>query len=243
MQRARLLAVVAVLAVFGGVTLTGCRSEAGVAAYVGDTRISESRVEQLVRDAQSRADAEDGVHLSTADCRESLRQSPDPDLVCAPGRDEVVGTLVLTELGRRMVADRHLSPLVFASQDVAAAERIPRSSAYASARAEMHGYLSAVTQGLGPVEPTAAELRYAYDRLHEAKALAPEETYEVVAAALSGDEEFKGALGLSRPFADSVKRYHVVVSPRYRTIELPVTVRRGVAVVQVSLTANTDDQR
>ncbi|HCT81584.1 MAG TPA: hypothetical protein DGT23_34420, partial [Micromonosporaceae bacterium] len=51
--RVRVLVFVGALAVAG---LAGCRSEPGVAAYVGDTTITEDRVTQVYDDAQAKLD-------------------------------------------------------------------------------------------------------------------------------------------------------------------------------------------
>src|SRR5690242_15564510 len=50
MQRARRLALVAVLALLGALALTGCRSEPSVAAYVGDQKIMVKDIDGVIDD-------------------------------------------------------------------------------------------------------------------------------------------------------------------------------------------------
>src|SRR5690242_8237679 len=53
MQRARRFASMAVVTSLALAGLTACRSGPAVAAYVGDTRITEDRVEQIWADARA----------------------------------------------------------------------------------------------------------------------------------------------------------------------------------------------
>ena len=60
-RRWRSAAVFAVVAVAGLLPLTACEPRVGVAAYVGDTRISDARVQQLVDEGLSDPDVREGV--------------------------------------------------------------------------------------------------------------------------------------------------------------------------------------
>ncbi len=236
MQRARRLAFVAVLAVLAGFAFAGCRAEPGVAAYIGDVKISESRVEELVQDARQAAEADHEAALAAAVATGVLV----PPREMAPKRDQVVATLVLTEIFRRLVAERHLQPIPVDSAKVALADNIAPSSTYLPVRVEMHSYYFALIDDVQPVEPTQAELREAYDR---ARVLSAQDTFEQVAQVLSASRVYQVAVSLRRAIADAVTRYRVVISPRYRPLESPVLELNGVGLVVLELSANADGQR
>src|SRR5262245_6028719 len=48
MHRARRLVFAALLAVMAGLVLTGCRTQPGIASYVGDSRLTDNEVERAV---------------------------------------------------------------------------------------------------------------------------------------------------------------------------------------------------
>src|SRR5690242_4751574 len=83
MLRARRVAFVAVLALMGGLALAGCRAQPGAAIYLGTARYTEKYVDEL-SDQITKLGYDRGN-----------------------GRQTVAQWLVVRDLGKRIVADKH----------------------------------------------------------------------------------------------------------------------------------------
>lgn len=206
MQRARRLASIATVAAVGILVLTGCRSEPGVAAYIGDDKIIEDQVTQVVHDAQGR----------TADNPQAR----------VPGRKDVASVLVLREVCQRFSADRGLTEQADITPDQAAqVTGAPADSRYAADFAALHTCLSGVRAG-NPQAPTPAELADLVARGKAAGAIPPEIPDQEAAAQLDGDQ-LRQALASKRAITDAVDAYDVTVNPRYRPLEFPILTFQG----------------
>lgn len=205
MHRARRVALVAVLAVVGVAGLTGCRSQPTVAAYVGDTRITNRQVDRLAADAEQHARDE---------------QSADVPLV-TPSRDAIVTVLVMREIASRLAAEHARTPADVDRAAIARRDRVSAGSRYAALHAEMYGYLIALQQGRQAAQPTEADLRDMYARAVSA-GLAEPGRYDDFAASIVGVDGLGEALAERNELADAARRYRVVVNPRYAPLEYPV---------------------
>ncbi|HEX7744637.1 MAG TPA: hypothetical protein VF462_05180 [Micromonosporaceae bacterium] len=221
MQRARLASVAALITV-GVLALTGCgRSQPGVAAYVGDQRITEDVVTGIVDDLRKKNPQPTPSPDSSAPGEQSA--APAPKL---PGRSQVVSTLVLNEVCARLSAAEKLTPKnEVHPEQVGQAFGLPSTAAYTQETAKLYTCLSGLPAG-EPVAPTAADLADIVARGKAAGAIPNNVPAKEAAAQLDG-EQLRRALASRKVLADAVARYHVTVNPRYRPLEFPVLSFQG----------------
>src|SRR5690349_10209192 len=151
MQRARRLASVAVVASLAVAGLSGCRSEPTVAAYVGDTKITEDRVNSVYDEAQAAAvPAQQG-------------EEPAPQLT----RAQVVRTLVSGEVLGAVAKARNLKLPADIGVDQAASDlRIAPSAEYVRLYATAKAYVTLLRQDAPTTgEPADADLHQVFDVL------------------------------------------------------------------------------
>ncbi|MFI7023315.1 hypothetical protein ACIBMZ_11440 [Micromonospora sp. NPDC049900] len=216
-MRARRLVAVASVAV-GLVALSGCRSEPGVAAYVGDHRITEDAVTEVIDDARAKNPAP----------TEAAEQVPGQQ-VRLPGRSEVVSTLVLGQVCERISAAENYRPQGQAeAAQVAQQLGISPEARYARQVAELYTCLSGIPVG-SPVAPTEQELADLVAAGKRAGAVPADVTVEQAAPQLDG-EQLRQALATRNALAEAVDTYDVTVNPRYRPLEFPVLSFAGQAV-------------
>lgn len=209
-MRARRLVAVASVAV-GLVALSGCRTEPGVAAYIGDQRITEDAVTAVLDDARAKNPAPTAAP-------EGGQPPQQPTL---PGRGQVVTTLVLTEVCERVSAEEGYQPQGQAApEQVAQRFGLSPDTDYVQRLAALGTCLSGIPAGQ-PVEPTPQELA---DLVAAGKRASPElaaQPDEVVARQLDVPT-LRNALGNRDSLAAVVERYDVTVNPRYRPLEYPL---------------------
>jgi hypothetical protein len=215
MQRARRLTSVAAIAAAGVLAVAGCRSAPGVAAYVGDHKITEERVTAVVDDA-----------------KEKIGDNPQ---LRPPARSAVVSTLVLNEVCKRVTADKGLAPKSQVTpEQVSQAFGLPETATYTRETAAFYTCLSGLPSGQ-PAPPTAEELADIVARGKAAGALPPDMTVQQAATQLDG-EQLRSALVTRKAIADAVAGYNVTVNPRYRPLEFPILrFKEDVAAVSVPL--------
>ncbi|OZV83373.1 hypothetical protein CA850_06915 [Micromonospora echinospora] len=230
-MRARRLVAVASVAV-GLVALSGCRSEPGVAAYVGDQRITEEAVTRILDEL--RDDAATSTPEQPAP-GQPTGQPGAPGEQRLPGRGEVVSTLVLGEVCQRLSADKGYRP-----QNQVPVEQVsqqlgyPTDTTYPQRVAELYTCLSGVPSGQ-PVAPTEQEMADLVKAGKAAGAIPEEVTVEQAATQLDG-QQLRTALATRNALAEAVEGYDVTVNPRYRPLAFPVLSFAGnVAAVSVPL--------
>jgi hypothetical protein len=205
MQRARLASIVVIAAV-GVLALSGCRSQPGVAAYIGAQQITENQVTGIVDDVK--------------------RKIPAGAQATPPTRDAVVSTLVLSDICQRLTAEKGLQPQGKPPADqVAMLLGVPVNSTYAQQRVDLYGCLSGVPAGQ-PVAPTPQELAAVVARGKAGGVIPPNVPEQVAAQQLDGTQ-LRAALASRKAIADAVARYAVTVNPRYRPLEFPVLSFQG----------------
>jgi hypothetical protein len=196
MPRVRRLALVAVLAVLGGFALAGCRTEPGVAAYVGDTRVADADVDAVIT---------------------QFRDSRPPG---APSnfRGLVLTYMVKRELMLAALADRGVDLPAVDVEKYAKDNNLDPQWRFTRVAAEADTYLDAVAgdylKGRSrPLVPTEADQREAYGRtrVQDQPVTSPfEEVQRFFTAEVMND-----ALARRDVLAESVKRHPVRLSPRY----------------------------
>ncbi|MFI7607160.1 hypothetical protein ACIBTV_18735 [Micromonospora sp. NPDC049366] len=226
-MRARRLVAVASVAV-GLVALAGCRTEPGVAAYVGDHRITEEQVTSIVEELRPEV---------TASPSADEEQAADPAQPGAPqvSRSEVVTTLVLLDVCRQLSADNGYQPRGQVSpEQVAQQTALPAEAVYVKRFAELHTCMSGVP-GSQPVAPTKAELDKIIEIGRAAGAIPAEFTDEQAASRLDGDQ-LRAALASRKTLVEAADAYDVSVNPRYRPLVYPLlSFEAGVPAVSVPL--------
>ncbi|XTZ17644.1 hypothetical protein ACQSSU_09895 [Micromonospora echinospora] len=230
-MRARRLVAVASVAV-GLVALSGCRSEPGVAAYVGDQRITEEAVTRILDELRDDAAASTPQQPAPG---QPTGQPGAPGEQRLPGRGEVVSTLVLGQVCQRLSAEKGYRP-----QNQVPVEQVsqqlgyPTDTTYPQRVAELYTCLSGVPSGQ-PVAPTEQEMADLVKAGKAAGAIPEEVTVEQAATQLDG-QQLRTALATRNALAEAVEGYDVTVNPRYRPLAFPVLSFSGnVAAVSVPL--------
>ncbi|WP_433390045.1 hypothetical protein [Micromonospora sp. KLBMP9576] len=213
-MRARRLAAVASV-VLGLVALSGCRAEPGVAAYVGDQRITEDAVTALVDDLRAKNPTPTGQPAAPAEGQ------PPAQPAQLPGRGEVVSVLVLAEVCERVSAERNYqSSAQVRPEQVAQQLGLSPDTEYVREAAALYGCLSGVPAGT-PAEPSAQDLKDVVAAGRAAGAIPADVTDEAAAGQLDG-EQLRMALATRKSLAEAVAAYDVTVNPRYRPLQFPV---------------------
>jgi hypothetical protein len=195
MQRARRLVAVAVVTAVGVLALAGCRSQPGVAAYVGDTEFSQNQVDR----------AFDSV--------------TDPSLKQNEGalRQFIVSMMVVSE-----VAERHAGSIGKPVPKVDAAEVAQGAAAdsdFARLQARYTGAIRLLQSEARSVEPDEQLRRMLFDQLVQRGAVQRGVSYEQVRTAIDSDQ-LRGVVGVRNLLAELAKRYDVVVNPAFAPLEL-----------------------
>ncbi|MGC4894860.1 hypothetical protein [Micromonospora sp. DT31] len=219
-MRARRLVAVASVAL-GLVALSGCRTEPGVAAYIGDQRVTEDQVTSILDEVR------EGLAASPA-------TAPQADALL-PARSQVVATLVLTDVCRKLSAEKGYQPQGQITPDqVAQQSGLPAGAAYPRKVAEFYTCLSGVPAG-EQTAPTEKELSAVIAAGRSAGAIPPDVSDAEAAQQLDG-AQLRSALATRKALADAVGGYDVTVNPRYRPLVFPLLSFKGdVAAISVPL--------
>lgn len=202
MQHVRRVVSIPVIAAVGLLALAGCRSEPGVAAYVGTKKITEERVTAIIDEAirTRRDDAGDTVPVDRA---------------------TVVSTLILNEICTHLARDPQAEgqPPITPEQ-IAAGYGISADTEFARHTAELQNCLRSLKVG-DPIAPTQEELADLMKRAREAGSI-PEGMSEEDAARQYDNHTLRSALAQRKVLSDAVAEHDVSVSPRYRPLEFPL---------------------
>lgn len=191
--------IVAALSVVAAVALAGCRSQPGVAAYVGGTQYTDASVEQMVGSVQ---------HLIVEGATGNVRQ-------------QIVADEVFVDLAKRYAKEHdYPAPPVDASQ-VTSHYKLPADNAWAKLMAESDAYRQLLFERADAVTPTDAEVRDIFDRLVAAQVVQAG-TYDQIKPQILGLQGLGQALAVKRQLADEAGKAHVTVNPRYQPAELPL---------------------
>ncbi|WP_410809794.1 hypothetical protein [Micromonospora sp. 067-2] len=228
-MRARRLVAVATVAV-GLVALSGCRAEPGIAAYVGDHRITDDRVAAVLKDARDKNPKPTASPTPSSTPAEQPTP-PEPQL---PGAVQVASVLVLSEVCEQISDEKNYQPRSqVAPEQVAEGLGLTVGTGYVREVAQLYTCLSGVPSE--PVAPTQQELAAVIAVGREAGLIPATTTDEAAASQLDGDQ-LRGALAARRSLVEAAKGYDVTVNPRYRPLEFPVlSFPNNVAAVSVPL--------
>jgi len=204
----------AALALLGALGLAGCRAQPTVAAYVNQAKITEKQVDDMVADAKAKA------------------ATPEEQGTQAPGRGDVVSTIVLNQLCDEVQRQQGFNKPPVSTEQIKQSEGTPSNSEFAKIRANLWSCLSGVP--VGTQEPTDAELREIYDLAKAAGAV--DVPYEDIRAQLAADQSVRQALAIDRTLTEAAKAKDITVNPRYRPLMFPVfTLQSGDAIVSIPM--------
>ncbi|MET8362022.1 MULTISPECIES: hypothetical protein [unclassified Micromonospora] len=216
-MRARRLVAVATVAV-GIVALSGCRAEPGVAAYVGDHRITQDAVTAMLDDLRAKNPTPPANDPSAAE---------QPRL---PGPAEVTSVLVLGEVCGRVSKEKNYQPRAQVSPEQAAQQfGLSPDTRYVRSVAELYTCLSGVPSGEA-VAPTDKELADVIAAGRKAAKIPANVSDEDAARQLDGEQsrdQLRAALATRRSLVEAVESHDVTVNPRYRPLEFPVLTFEG----------------
>lgn len=220
-MRARRLVAAASLVV-GLVALTGCRTEPGVAAYVGDQQITEDTVDSILDELRDSRAATEAPELG----------GPAPEL---PPRSQVVSELVLGQVCDQVSADQGYQPRGRVEPvQLAGQLGLPPESEYVQQLAALHTCLSGLPVG-EPAAPTEQELAEVIAAGRAAGVISPDTPDAEIARQLDVPQ-LRNALASRRALAEAAGEHGVTVNPRYRPLEFPIlNFSSEVAAVSVPL--------
>ncbi|MCG5439712.1 hypothetical protein [Micromonospora foliorum] len=208
-MRARRLAAVATVAL-GLVALSGCRAEPGIAAYIGDQRITDLQVSAAMKDLRTKNPAPEPSASGQP-------AAPQPTL---PEVADVVRAMVLTRVCEKLSAEKNYQPRGQVAVDQAAQQLgLDPETGHVREVAKLFTCMSGLPAE--PVEPSKEEIADVIAAGRAAGKIPAEVTDEAAAQQLDG-EQLRGALATKRILAEAVGRYDVTVSPRYRPLEFPL---------------------
>ncbi len=205
MHRARLVPA-AILAVLAGLALTGCRTQPGIASYVGDHRLTDNEVEQLVTTIET--DVKNGGGALEKEAYGNIRQL-------------VVQLTVFTEIAKRYAAEKGLT---LPEQDYEAAAQqfgLPVTDPFVKLAVDSDSYRNLLLENAQPANPTEADLRDAYDRVVASGV--QEVTFEQLRDELAALPQLRSGVGLRNELSAAADRYGVSVNPRYQPLDMPLS--------------------
>ncbi|GHJ46002.1 hypothetical protein Cs7R123_33440 [Catellatospora sp. TT07R-123] len=179
--------------------LAACRSNPDIAAYVGDQKLTEQQVTELLNDYAKAQGAQPGADPNAA----------------GPSREAVVQLFVSDQLCQRITKQQGdttppASPPAGTPELLAIYQRV--QTCKESLKAE-------------PVKPTEADLREVYDNGVAVKAIDPSDpnqSFDLLKAKLADGDYVSQALGKRKVLDDAAKAADVSVNPRYRSVYFPV---------------------
>ncbi|GAA4597664.1 hypothetical protein BJY16_002434 [Actinoplanes octamycinicus] len=234
------MAVVASLAIAG---LSACRSAPAVAAYVGDSQIPESRVQDIWDDARQAFDAEAvGKRAEAQKAVDAAKQqlaagqATEVDVKTAEDalaqvgkqmpiqRADVVSVLVSRKLYDQL-AQRHsvTLPAELAYDRAGAAVGLPATTEYVRLYTQNAVLQYLVSQSLtGAPALTEADLKEVFRRAEEKDAIQPGTTFEKFRSGLNAQftEELKSGVALRNELTSVAGPLHITINPRYQPMEI-----------------------
>jgi hypothetical protein len=212
------IGVVAATLVAG--TLAGCRSEPGVAAYVGGVRITEDRVTAVLDDARTRLDA---AIRSQAEAQASQAGQPAPSTMPAVelpiSRQDVVNALVGLEVVKMAAQRQGVAPVDVPVDQLVNYIRLPAETQFFQAYHEYSGYRSALEAKATPAQPTEEDLRDVFRRFLAAGGAGPETSFDMFRQQYIQGQNLQlvqAAVTLREMLAPVTAEADVSVNPRYR---------------------------
>ncbi|NMO51068.1 hypothetical protein HH310_07680 [Actinoplanes sp. TBRC 11911] len=211
MHRVRRLASVAVVASLAVTALSACRSQPNVAAYLGNERVTETRVQSVWDEAQHAA-------TTTPVTDQSTQQAVPLTMT----RADVVRVLVAVPVLDRVAQQESISlPPQYNDEAAAQITGAPQTTEYARLFAHMQTVVGLILQKEPNAAPSQADLRTVYDEL-----VAAGQAAGVDFNTFSADADTKQAVGMAAAAQTTIetttKAIDVRVNPRYGQLGVSV---------------------
>jgi hypothetical protein len=216
MQRVRRLALVAVLTLVGGLALSGCRSEPGVAAYLGAERISVNRVDDVV-------EAVDEVNAGRGG---EGRPAP-----IATSRQLVLALIIYSRLEKQVIDEKGLTSKPGTIEQASKVYGIPVDHPYAQLLGTYLDRFATLLQTVGEFKPTHDQVVRLYHAgvtagVYPAGASDADITRNLNNAGVAAE------LGVQAQLDGAAKKQHLTVNPRYAPLPLPILISNSVVGLQ-----------
>jgi parvulin-like peptidyl-prolyl isomerase len=212
MQRARRLVSVAVLASVAVAGLSACRSEPSVAAYVGDTKVTEARVEAVFDEASKQAAAGG----------EQAGQPPAPVIT----RTDVVRALLGAAVLERVAREKKVTlPADISIGEYAQSLRLPETAEYVRLFAQVDTYVRLLREGVkNAPEPSDDDLREVFEVLVANAQVNASGTFEEFKSSLPPQNKqlVQTAAEVRNQIAEVAEPMDIKVNPRYQPAGIPV---------------------
>ncbi|GAA2621198.1 hypothetical protein [Paractinoplanes durhamensis] len=210
MQRARRLASVAVVASLAVTGLSACRSAPSVAAYLGDTRLTESRVQDVWDEAQA------AVTKAAAGKAATMSIT----------RADVVRTLVSADVLTQVAKQESVTlPADLTLDDYATSLHIPATTEFVRLYAEADTYVRLLRQGIKDAPAASdADLREIFETLTTAGQVQEGMSFEQFKSSLpdSNKQLVQTASAVRQEIAKITDSMDITVNPRYQPLGIPV---------------------
>jgi hypothetical protein len=217
MQRARRLASVAVVASLAVASLTACRAEPSVAAYVGNTtKITEARVDQVFNE------------VTKASAAAPAPTQPGQPAAVGPAvsRSDVLQTLLAARVMGEVAKRQSLTlPADLSLADYATALRVPAQTEYIRLYAQADTVTKLLRQkAQNAPAATDADLREVYDVLVANQEIPAGTDFAAFKANLPDQNKqlVQSASAVRQQISDVAKTMDIKVNPRYQDIGIPV---------------------
>jgi hypothetical protein len=194
MPRTRRIAPLIALALVAGLGVTGCSGgQPDTAAVVAGVRITNKQVEELTREALQ------------------IRALHDP----IDGQAEVLGLLVITELGRRLAAERKIQLAAPDAEQAAQQLGLPPDSKLVRANAEWIPVGVALSANTEPAPLQDEDIGVLVAAWRRSGTFAATASTNDIVKVLRSDQDLPGAVGLRNLLRAAGDRYGLTVNPRY----------------------------
>ncbi|WP_203816461.1 hypothetical protein [Paractinoplanes ferrugineus] len=213
MQRVRRLASVVVVASLAVAGLSACRSEPSVAAYLGDSRLTEARVQ----------DVWDEAHDAVV---KAARSTPGTPATMAVTRTDVVRTLISADVLAKVAKAKSVSlPAEMNLEEYASSLHVPATTEFVRLYAEADTYVRVLRQGItSPAALSDADLREIFEVLAANGQIQEGSSFEQFKTSLpdSNKQLVQTATAVRTEIAEVAKPLDIKVNPRYQPLGIPV---------------------
>lgn len=229
---ARRLIAAASVAALAVLSLAACgRSAPDVAAYVGDTRYSVDRVDEIYNDAQTQyADAvrRQGAQMGASPAPEELRS--------AVTRQDVLNLLVAIDLGKRVAAERGLQVTdEFSPEHLQSQLQMPATTEYTKLWGEWVDISAVLEKELPPADLSDDAMMAVYHAIARTGVIKSGLSVAQVRQAFGDGAFVRTASALSSALREEAEKVDASINPKYGPIGVPSVVSNGQSLFFYSL--------
>jgi len=248
-MRVRRVALVAVLALLAGSSLTGCRSEPAVAAYLGDRKVTVDELNEIVAAVNDVADertaliarmrAEQVAFSTTAKPGDTPPQV-DPDAlkpVTRTNSREVLSLLVCAEVGRTVIDEQSLAAAATPPEVFGGLFGLQASDRYVRLWGDYWTVYRAIGKRSKPQPVTDEQAEVFYDAMLAAGQVQGDA--DAAIGTIKSDATVGAVFQTQRVFDDAARRAGVRLNPRYGQLVLPLAVENSSSPIELPFPDNS----